>query len=110
MNPNLKNHLISFNFFLSINKINKVVIKGNIKEFVEMYGINNLYANGKQIHLDYARWNFESENNKILSKNVLLVDDDLRNLQLANQNGHFTFQVTSSTQLSDFLNYLKNLK
>ena len=97
-------------FFKSTDKVNKIVIKGNTKEFVEAYGINNLFSNGKQIHLDYARWIFESENNKILNKNILLVDDDLRNLQIANKNGHCTFQVTSSTQLKDFLNYLKNLK
>ena len=78
--------------------------------FRDVKGINNLFSNGKQIHLDYARWIFESENNKILNKNILLVDDDLRNLQIANKNGHCTFQVTSSTQLKDFLNYLKNLK
>ena len=43
--------------------VNKIVIKGNTKEFIEQYGIEYCYSNGKQIHLKYCRNYFESMNN-----------------------------------------------
>ena len=85
-------------------------IRGNTKEFTDLYGIKNLYANGKQIHLDNVRWLFQSANNLINNENMLLVDDDLKNLKLAREHGHYAFQITSSTQLNDFLSYLKTFQ
>ncbi len=42
--------------------MNKIVIKGNTKEFLQQYGIENCFSQGKQIHLKYCRNFFESLN------------------------------------------------
>ena len=41
------------------------------------------------------------------SCNILLLDDDVQNLKLANDYGHYAFQVNNSVQLVDILNFLK---
>lgn len=99
--------------------VNKVIIKGNTREFVEEHGIENCYSNGKQIHLAFCREFFESlirkfnkensHNFKINNDNILLIDDDLQNLKIAYENGHLAFQVNSSIQLVDFYNFLDEI-
>ena len=110
---NSKSYFLYFYFSSRNDLINKIVIKGNTREFIEKHGIENCYSNGKQIHLDYCRDIFEAtkrgnkENNQINNENVLLLDDDTQNLKLALDNGHYVFQVTSTCQLSDFFKFLK---
>jgi hypothetical protein len=115
--------------------VNKIVIKGNTKEFLQQYGIEYCFSNGKQIHLKYCRNYFESFNlnspssnnstptsilncnnesnnksnkeNRINDSNILLIDDDIQNLNMALDNGHFVFQVNNTMKLVDFYNYLK---
>ncbi len=108
--------------------VNKVIIKGNTREFVEEHGIENCYSNGKQIHLAYCRDFFESlirkfnkdqsgsssssaANSlcKISNDNILLIDDDLQNLKIAYENGHLAFQVNNSVQLEDFCSFLDEI-
>jgi hypothetical protein len=108
----------SINNLLILNNsnelINKIVIKGNTREFVEEHGIENCYSNGKEIHLQFCRSRiyemlkrFNKEIVNILDENILLLDDDVQNLKLANDYGHYAFQVNNSVQLVDILNFLK---
>ena len=113
--------------------VNKIVIKGNTKEFLEQHGIEYCYSNGKQIHLQYCRNYFEAhysinsnaamtnngsssanstsrksnKENPIQNQNILLIDDDVQNLKMAHENGHMVYQVNSSMKLVDFYNYLR---
>ncbi len=108
--------------------VNKIIIKGNTREFIEEHGIEKCYSNGKQINLKFCRYFFESlirkynkENNlnnsptnnsssfKISDDSILLIDDDLQNLKLAYENGHLAFQVNNSIQLVDFYNFLDEI-
>jgi hypothetical protein len=50
---------------------------------------------------------FNKEIVNILDENILLLDDDVQNLKLANDYGHYAFQVNNSVQLVDILNFLK---
>jgi len=42
--------------------VKKIIIKGNTKEFLQQYGIEYCFSNGKQIHIKYCRNYFESVN------------------------------------------------
>lgn len=92
--------------------VNKIVIKGNTKDFLERYGIDTCYTNGKEIHLEYCRNFFEGPNkkdvNKIDNSNIILIDDDQQNIRIAINNNHFAFHVNNSTKLIDLNNYLNN--
>lgn len=101
--------------------VNKIVIKGNTKEFLEQHGIEYCYSNGKQVHLKYCRNFFESANNinssnkksnkenlRLNDSNVLLIDDDAQNLKVACDNGHFYYQVYNNMKLMDFYIYLRD--
>ena len=112
--------------------VNKIVIKGNTKEFLEQHGIEYCYSNGKQIHLKYCRNYFEThtnsnntngtssnpnsaslsnrksnKENRINDSNILLIDDDIQNLKVAYDNGHLVYQVNNNMKLIDFYNYLR---
>lgn len=90
------------------------MIKGNTREFVEEHGIESCYSNGKQIHLKFCRSIYDQMSkrlnidNRVNNENVLLIDDDLQNLRIANENGHLAYQVNNSVSLVDFLNFLKD--
>ncbi len=112
-------------FLLRNDLVNKIIIKGNTREFVEEHGIESCYSNGKQAHLAYCRDFFESlirkfnkDHNqgtsasasfKINNDNILLIDDDLQNLKIAYDNGHLAFQVNNSVQLEDFCTFLDEI-
>jgi hypothetical protein len=96
--------------------INKILIKGNTKLFLEQHGIEACYSNGKQLHLAHCRSYFENVAAskpgifgsawKINDSSILLVDDDPQNVKLAADSGHLAFQVESDAQLSDLFSYL----
>lgn len=109
-------------FFLFFKKksddlLSRMIIKGNTREFLDEYGVENCYTNGKQIHLDVCRKYFDSINSvnskytsksaaKIGDASILLVDDDVQNLKIAHSNGHLAFQVNQNMQLVDLYNFL----
>ena len=84
--------------------INKIIIKGNTKEFVEKNGYSSL-SNGKELHLKYCCDLLANKN--IKNKNIFLFDDDFKNVKLAIDSGHSAFHVTNTVQLIDILNFLK---
>lgn len=104
--------------------VNKIVIKGNTKAFIDQHGAEACYSNGKQIHLSYCRNFFQSQRlnnngtfnkmnedgyvntNFISDRSILLIDDDLQNVQLAIDNGHLGFQVQNNVKLIDFYEFL----
>lgn len=91
-----------------------MIIKGNTRDFLDEYGVESCYTNGKQIHLDVCRKYFDSMASKYTSKSaakiadasILLVDDDVQNLKIAHGNGHLAFQVNQNMQLVDLYNFL----
>jgi hypothetical protein len=84
--------------------INKIIVKGNTKEFVEKNGYSSC-SNGKELHLKYCCDLLANKN--IKNKNIFLFDDDFKNVKLAINSGHSAFQVTNTVQLIDILNFLK---
>ena len=99
--------IISF-YFIFRNSLNRIVIQGNTKDFVDKYGLANCYYNGKQIHIKVVRDYFEATRNlKIQNEDIILIDDDTENIANARRNGHLAFEVGrlfSLNELQEFLN------
>ena len=114
-------------FSHSDEMIDRIVIKGNTREFLMQYGIECCFSTGKQMHLNYCRSYFDSlrsssHHNKqqqqqqllgvgdsvLKDGNIMLIDDDIQNLKIAYEHGHFVFQVSTCTSLVDFYHYLKD--
>ena len=91
------------------------MIQGNTRELIEEHGLANCYTNGKQIHLQICREAFESRSpktgkeTKINSDNILLIDDDYQNVQMALKNGHSAFHVTDSVNLHELNQFLSEV-
>ncbi|CAF0942147.1 unnamed protein product [Brachionus calyciflorus] len=85
--------------------VDRIVIKGNTKEFIEEHGLEACYTNGKQLHLEYCKRQLPLY---IKESSILLIDDDVNNLKVALENGHYAFHVANNVRLIDLNNYLRN--
>lgn len=94
--------------YIPINQINKILIKGNTKLFIDKYGLENCFSNGKQLHLNFCKEYLEDRVNnlKILNKDILLIDDDTENIEFARQAGHLAFQVNKNVSLQELYQFL----
>ncbi|RNA19408.1 ATP-binding Cassette (ABC) superfamily [Brachionus plicatilis] len=88
--------------------ISKIVIRGNSKDFLYMHGLE-AYTNGKQLHLDFCRSHFDQTGQVPIENNgILLIDDDVTNLKMAQENNHFAFHVDNNVNLNELVCYLNN--
>jgi hypothetical protein len=94
--------------YIPTNQINKILIKGNTKLFIDKYGLENCFSNGKQLHLNFCKEYLEDRVNslKILNKDILLIDDDTENIEFARQAGHLAFQVNKNVSLHELHQFL----
>lgn len=94
---------------VSAYQLSKVVIKGNTKEFIDRYGFDNCFSNGKELHIATCKLIFEAKmrNMKIQAEDVLLIDDDPDNIHIAQQSGHLAFLVGKNVSLLELCGFLE---
>ncbi|XP_014661608.1 PREDICTED: uncharacterized protein LOC106804785 [Priapulus caudatus] len=85
---------------------NKIIIRGNSKDWAQVQGATLL---GKQQHIASVITEISNKRHAIVHPNeLLLLDDDIDNIEVAKRFGHKTFEVGRDVSLETLLDVFKS--
>jgi predicted phosphatase len=96
-------------FFVSfLRKTDRIIIRCNTPEFLS--GINQEEFLGKEYHLSSVVTEIAAQRNKIIKRNeILLLDDDVKNILIAEEFGHKVLEIRDGINLDILKEFVYNV-
>ena len=106
---NIKCALFTYKFTLCCSDVSKIMVRANSKDWIEQPEVANSML-GKEQHISWCVTELYDQRHLIIHPyEILLVDDDGENVQIAKEFGHSAYKVPEDVTIEDFKKFADDL-